>query len=215
MKCTILLISLSIQGCSSLLSLSLRGLLRDKPKGLCLLNTRILLPMIRETTVLISIWYNIYYLFFVCFYLPLIFKLVFNCKSSFKKKKSLLKSLRLGNHLPIFSVGFCSQTLGALVLWIFIWLTSISMLPLRAPDNSITSSATLSVDLASLWAVILLITLSACTLVDCLSLAHQTCWKLAWIAHLGTWKNSISHQFSPGSHRLWCLHWVKITKPND
>lgn len=37
-------------------SLPLKGLLSDEPKGLCLLNIRILRPVVRETTMLISIW---------------------------------------------------------------------------------------------------------------------------------------------------------------
>lgn len=118
---------------------------------------------------LISIWRSIY-LYLFCLFVSIshwfqvgIQLWVWLLK---KKKKSLLKWLRLDKHLPVLSTGFCTRTLGTLVLWILIWLTNISMRPLRAPDNSITSSATPYVALASLRAIISLIMLSVCAVAD-------------------------------------------------
>lgn len=117
----------------------------------------------------------------------------------------------------MLSLGFCTRTWRAPVLWMLFCLTNISVFPLRAPEDSITSSATPYVALASLRAIILLIMPSACTLADfLLFLAHQTCWKLDWIAYLGDLEEeSISSVFSWISHRLWCLHLVKIIEFND
>lgn len=80
--------------------------------------------------------------------------------SSLALQKESLEILKLGNHFSILCKGYCTRMLGTLVLWILIWLTNISVLPLRAPEDSITSSATPYVALASSRAMILLIMLS-------------------------------------------------------
>lgn len=87
MKPKVLFISLSTVYPRSLKfihNLPLRGL----NKGLCLLNIGILLHMLRETTMLISIWCKIYSSLFFCFYLPLVFELESNGESDSLKMKS-------------------------------------------------------------------------------------------------------------------------------
>lgn len=127
-----------------------------------------------------------------------------------------MKWLRLDSHLAKLTTTFCTRTLSIHGLWILIWFINISMLPLRASDDSITSSATPYAAFASLRAIILLIMLSVGPLADFFPfLGSSNLLEIGLNCYLRNLKEEpISSVFSWITHRLWSFHWVKTAESN-